>query len=250
MNVLMNGKLLPVEQSLFDQDGWLTGTGIFETIKTQDSKPWALSRHMRRMVNCAFASNIKPPNEEVLRKAISGLLEVEKHDSGVLRLFFDSNGTWGATHREFRKFEKPALVATYSKAVDGMTIKSYPYHHRLQILNEIKSQGMDEAIVINSSGKISEGSVTNLLLKIDGRWCTPPISDGALPGIVRALVVENFDVTVRSIPREEVQSIESGFLLSSLRIAQPIESIDARILTQSLEFQSEIEAMALRTSVG
>jgi branched-subunit amino acid aminotransferase/4-amino-4-deoxychorismate lyase len=55
---------------------------------------------------------------------------------------------------------------------------------------------------------------------------------------------------VRSIAVSEIKDIESAFLLSSLRIAQPIASIDGRELSQSLEFRDEIEAMALRTSVG
>jgi len=38
--------------------------------------------------------------------------------------------------------------------------------------------------------------------------------------------------------------------LSSLRIAQPVASIDGRLLEPSPEFQAEIEAMALKTSVG
>jgi branched-subunit amino acid aminotransferase/4-amino-4-deoxychorismate lyase len=67
---------------------------------------------------------------------------------------------------------------------------------------------------------------------------------------MRALVIENFNVMVRSIAVSEVPDIESAFLLSSLRIAQPIASIDGRDLTQSLEFRDEMEAMALRTSVG
>jgi branched-subunit amino acid aminotransferase/4-amino-4-deoxychorismate lyase len=67
---------------------------------------------------------------------------------------------------------------------------------------------------------------------------------------MRALVIENCDVIVRSIDVSEIGDIESAFLLSSLRIAQPIASIDGRELSQSLEFRDEIEAMALRTSVG
>jgi branched-subunit amino acid aminotransferase/4-amino-4-deoxychorismate lyase len=67
---------------------------------------------------------------------------------------------------------------------------------------------------------------------------------------MRALVIENFDVVVRSIATSEVSDIESAFLLSSLRIAQPVSSIDGRELSQSREFRDEIEAMALRTSVG
>jgi len=64
------------------------------------------------------------------------------------------------------------------------------------------------------------------------------------------LVIENCDVTVRSIDISEISNVESAFLLSSLRIAQPVESIDGRELSQSPEFRDEIEAMALRTSVG
>jgi branched-subunit amino acid aminotransferase/4-amino-4-deoxychorismate lyase len=67
---------------------------------------------------------------------------------------------------------------------------------------------------------------------------------------MRALVIENFNVMVRSIAVTEVADIESAFLLSSLRIAQPIASINGRELSQSHEFRDEIEAMALRTSVG
>jgi branched-chain amino acid aminotransferase len=89
-----------------------------------------------------------------------------------------------------------------------------------------------------------------VLFKIAGKWCTPPLSDGVLPGVMRALVIENFDVMVRSIAVTEIAEIESGFLLSSLRIAQPIAAIDGRELSQSHEFRDEIQAMALRTSVG
>jgi branched-subunit amino acid aminotransferase/4-amino-4-deoxychorismate lyase len=110
--------------------------------------------------------------------------------------------------------------------------------------------GFDEAIVFNEYNKISEAAVSNLLLKINGQWITPPLSDGALPGVVRALVLENCDVGVRSIDISERQEIESAFLIGSLRIAQSIHSIDSRPLVQSSDFHREIHAMALRTSVG
>jgi branched-subunit amino acid aminotransferase/4-amino-4-deoxychorismate lyase len=71
-----------------------------------------------------------------------------------------------------------------------------------------------------------------------------------LPGVVRALVIESFDVGVRSIDASEIKDIESAFLIGSLRIAQSVESIEARALVQSSDFKREIEAMAVRTSVG
>jgi hypothetical protein len=55
---------------------------------------------------------------------------------------------------------------------------------------------------------------------------------------------------VRSIDASEIKDIESAFLIGSLRIAQSVESIEARALVQSSDFKREIEAMAVRTSVG
>ena len=148
--------------------------------------------------------------------------------------------------------DTPTVGARMNPAfvIDGVPVKSYPYNHRLEILEQARRNGFDEALVTSFAGKICEGAVCNVLLKIAGKWCTPPLSDGVLPGVMRALVIENFDVMVRSIDVSEIADIECAFLLSSLRIAQPIAAIDGRKLSQSHQFRDEIEAMALRTSVG
>ena len=54
MKVIFNGDLLNQDQTVCDDKGWLPGTGIFETIKTVDSKPWAFARHMRRAINLSL----------------------------------------------------------------------------------------------------------------------------------------------------------------------------------------------------
>ena len=252
MKVIVNGSLVPLEQSPCNELGWLDGAGIFETIKTVDGKPWALSRHMRRAVNSSATVNIVLPSEELVRDSIGTLLKEEVHATGLLRVSFDSTGNWAAVHLAYKEVNSPAKVGTHPVALvmDGVPVKSYPYNHRLEILEQARANGFDEALVTSTDGKTCEGSVTNVLLKIAGRWCTPPLSDGVLAGVMRALVIENCDVMVRSIAVSEIGDIESAFLLSSLRIAQPIASIDGRELSQSPEFRDEIEAMALRTSVG
>jgi len=207
VKVIFNAELIEQEQSQCTPDGWLNGVGIFETIKTINSQPWALTRHMRRAVNSCAREKIAMPSEEVVRSAITRLLLEENHAAGVLRISFDVSGSWAAVHRAYTQHTKAAKIWSYPVS----------FAH--------------EAVVLK-------------------RWCTPPLSDGVLPGVVRALVIENFEVTVRSIAASEVVDIESAFLLSSLRIAQPVASIDGRELSQSDQFRDEIEAMALRTSVG
>jgi branched-chain amino acid aminotransferase len=252
VKVIVNGTMVPQEQSQCSSQGWLDGAGIFETIKTVDGKPWALSRHMRRAVNTSLKTKLVLPGEELVRESISTLLLAEKHPTGLLRISFDATGNWAAVHLPYTELTSAAKVGIHPKALvfEGVPIKSYPYRHRLEILEQARLHGFDEALVTSSSGKICEGSVCNILLKISGTWCTPPLSDGVLAGVVRALVIENCNVAVRSISISELGEIESAFLLSSLRIAQPIASIAGRELSQSHEFRAEIEAMAQRTSVG
>ena len=252
MKVIVNGSLVPIEQSQISPLGWLNGGGIFETIKTVSGKPWALSRHMRRAVNSSVKEGIVLPSEELIRESITTLLEAENHATGLLRVSFDATGNWAAVHLAYEEVKSAATVGIHPDplVIQGVPVKSYPYNHRLEILEQARLNGFDEALVTSSKGTICEGSVCNILFKIAGTWCTPPLSDGVLPGVMRAVVIENFDVMVRSIAVAEIAEIESGFLLSSLRIAQPIAAINGRELSQSHEFRDEIQAMALRTSVG
>lgn len=252
MRVILNGNLIDQKESMCDERGWMSGSGLFETIKTVDNAPWALSRHMRRVVSSAQRKGIKLPSEDQIRLGVQLLLSDQMFSQGVLRLSFNEDGNWSAAHLEYGALLEPAKVVTYEKTLknEGLPVKSFPYDHRLEILKFAQNAGADEAIVVNEQGRVCEGSVTNLLLQVDGVWITPPISDGVLPGIVRALVIENCGVSVRSISESQLVHVSSGFLLSSLRIAQPISSINGRELLHSPEFRAEIEAMALRTSVG
>jgi branched-chain amino acid aminotransferase len=252
VKVIYNGQLMEQENSHCSSTGWLQGDGIFETIRTVETKPWALSRHMRRAVNSSLKRKTKLPNEEVLRSCVDQLLKSEAQKTGLLRLCFGSDGNWSAAHLEYQLVQDSASVWTHPTIlpIEGIQLKTFPYNHRLEILEQARSAGFDEAIVINTRGNVSEGAVSNLLVKISGQWFTPPLSDGVLPGVMRALIIENCDVAVRAIAATEIETIESAFLLSSLRIAQPISAINNRELSQSHDFRTEIEAMALRTSVG
>lgn len=252
MKVVQNGLIVNQSESICDEKGWMEGTGIFETIKTVNNQPWALSRHMRRAVTSALRVGIKLPSQEDLLSAFDLLFSHESFENGFLRVSFGRDGNWVAAHLHYEPGNFAAKLVSYNQVVSkqGQPIKSFPYSHRLRILDEVKALGFNEAIVFNTDRRVCEGAVTNLIFLLDGQWVTPPISDGVLPGVMRALVIEYCGVQVRSILESDLPRVESGYLLSSLRIAQPIASIDGRDLLQTPQFRAEIEAMALKTSVG
>ena len=78
MKVIQNGLLVDLVDSRCNDKGWMEGAGVFETIRTVNNAPWALSRHMRRAVNSAKQLGFSIASEEVLRSAVALLCEVEK----------------------------------------------------------------------------------------------------------------------------------------------------------------------------
>ena len=251
MKVSMNASLIELENAAITQTGWLVGAGIFETLRTVDSLAYAYSRHMDRAVKSAAIANVILPPLDLVASAIAELLAAEPWPNGLLRISFDKNGQWGAVHFPYQPLSTTATVRIHPDMLisKGETIKSYPYENRLAILDEAKLLGFDEAIVCSTEGKICEGAVSNIIFHINGRWVTPPTSDGVLPGIMRELAIDYCGVGVESVGLAQIEDISGAILLSSLRIAQSIQSIEGRKLELSHAFCDEIHAMAVLHSV-
>ena len=251
MKVSMNASLIKLENAAITQTGWLVGAGIFETLRTVDSLAYAYSRHMDRAVKSAAIANVILPPLDLVASAIAELLAAEPWPNGLLRISFDKNGQWGAVHFPYQPLSTTATVRIHPDMLisKGETIKSYPYENRLAILDEAKLLGFDEAIVCSTEGKICEGAVSNIIFHINGRWVTPPTSDGVLPGIMRELAIDYCGVGVESVGLAQIEDISGAILLSSLRIAQSIQSIEGRELELSHAFCDEIHAMAVLHSV-
>ena len=249
------GQLLSYEEAQLDSAGWPNGAGLFETIKTVDGQPWALSRHMRRALNSARRNDQPFPNEDLIRSAVAETIAANPYLIGRLRLLFGLDGSFRVTHQEYLEIKTSAKlgIRDLSAEVSGPVEKRYPYTQNLQLLEEAKSAGFDDYILINQDGFITETAIANLVFQVEGEWITPPLSDGILPGVMRALLVEKNGVIVRQIQANQLNQIESGFVVSSLKIAQPIGRIGDRIVQispESEQMRAEFAATALATSVG
>lgn len=252
MKISFNGALVDIETTPCTPTGWLQGHGIFETLRTVNGVAYAYSRHIQRAIKNAQIADINLPDLKLVSQSVGEVIEAEPHPDGLLRISFDSKGQWAVVHLPYQPQNKPATVRIHPDhhAINRQMIKSYPYGHRLAILKEAKLLGFDEALVCNIHGNICEGAVSNVIMKIDGRWVTPPTSDGILPGIMRELVIEYCGVSVESIPESRIAEVDAAILLSSLRISQPVASIEGRELESSQAFSNEIQAMVILHSLG
>ena len=65
-------------------------------------------------------------------------------------------------------------------------VKSLNYLNNILARIEANQAGCDEALMLNTEGYVSEGSVDNIFIIVNGVLKTPPLEDGMLEGITRS----------------------------------------------------------------
>jgi len=241
-----------MSQVELDEYGFPKSAGIFETIKTVNGAPIALTRHMRRALESAMELGISLPSEEFIRTEIIRILTENPHEIGRLRLSFGKN-LFHLSHDVYIEQTEPARLNFYSQTVRGAVHKQFPYDYRFSLIEAANDEGFHDSVLFNEKNEITETAVANLVFFISGEWVTPPISSGILPGVVRAIAIEHCGVKVRPIHVSEIPEVECAFMLSSLRIAQPISHIGdmkLKIGDASRELEAQIRAHSQPVSVG
>jgi branched-chain amino acid aminotransferase len=95
--------------------------------------------------------------------------------------------------------------------------------------------GFDEAIMLNTDGKVIEASAENIFIVKDGLLVTPPITSGALNGITRDTVLtiakeNNIPHVIRDIIRDELYVADEVFLTGTAAGIKPVSDIDNRMI--------------------
>ena len=250
MKVIFNGELVDVETVPASQSGWLTGAGVFETIKTVGNAPYALGLHLSRAQGAAEFLKITMPSLAQIKESLSVLFASRVFENGMLRISFSNSGDWLAAHMPYVDSQEALNLRVHPQRLEGNMYKQFPYDARLEIMELAKAAGFDDAITVNAKGHICEGSVTNLIVRIGDQWITPPVEDELLPGIMRQIILDNQLAQAESIPVDQISQISSAFLISSLRIAQPVCAIEGRQLQVSHGLHQEIHTLARKYSVG
>jgi branched-chain amino acid aminotransferase len=238
VKIWVNEELVDGAGAYLDGSGWPHDAGLFETMRTEGGRVQLLARHMRRVITRAKILEIPIPHEDVIFDAVEELLENEPHEIGRLRFTFSKN-RFIATHQKYLDQSEAFRVATHSVSdhQPGRRDKSYPYTSNLLLLENAAKSGFEELIVIGGDGRVAEGATSNYAFRVNGQWLTPPMSAGLLPGVIRALAVEECGISVRDIHQEDLGRCDAAIIMSSLKIARPVSSIDGK----SLAIDSDVE---------
>ena len=231
MKFWVNSGLVEDSSGYLDADNWPLGTGLFETLRTENGSVQLLSRHMRRVISSARELSIPIPNEDVISQAIGQLLVATPHELGKLRLSF-SIERFMATHEKYvdDNVSFTVMLGQNVGMPSGRQHKVFPYEARMDLLQSAMTVGCDEVILMDAEERVLEGAVSNFAFRIDGQWRTTPITAGILPGVLRAVAIEECGVVVKDLTRADVSRCEAAIVMSSLKIARPVASVDGRAL--------------------
>ena len=92
---------------------------------------------------------------------------------------------------------------------------------------EAESRSAFDTLFFNERGELTEGGRSNVFVKVDGRWLTPPLRAGLLPGVMRSVLLEDpqWDAVEAVVTREMLARATDIVVCNALRGALP-----ARIL--------------------
>ncbi|MEZ5284504.1 MAG: branched-chain amino acid transaminase [Vicinamibacterales bacterium] len=261
-HIWMNGRLVAWKDATVHVTAHALhyGSAIFEGIRSYETRDgsavYRLPEHMRRLYDSCrvYRMDVPWPVEE-LSAAVLDTIRANGFRSCYIRpLVYRGAETLGLDPRPC-PVEATIVVWEWSamfgaegleKGIDvgvsswnrlapntlpAMAKASANYANSALIKMQASLDGYGEAIALDESGMVSEGSGQNLFLVRDGIVFTPTISSSILQGITRDSVLTlardlGYEVCEMPIPREMLYLADEAFFCGTAVEVTPVRSID------------------------
>ncbi len=121
--------------------------------------------------------------------------------------------------------------------------------------SEAVASGFDEALLMNTRGKVSEASGMNLFIVRDGKLITPGVDQDILEGITRASVIElakgmGIDVIERPVDKTELFIADEVFLTGTAAKITPIRQLESTPLSQQRPLMEALRSKLVAITEG
>jgi branched-subunit amino acid aminotransferase/4-amino-4-deoxychorismate lyase len=221
--------------------GLLLADGLFETVLVEAGRAWLLEEHLARWQRSAALLALPPPPAlTIVQPLIAEAIARSGISSGALRLNWsrgsgsNSGGggrgiaiTGGSTPSFWLQlsalqpcFEPLRVIVSPTEERSATSLlsrcKTFAYGPSIQARRQALEAGADDALLPSSAGGLCCGTTANLLVCRDGRWLTPPLDSGCLPGVMRQRALERGLVAEAPIAEQDLRNGEAAWLINSL----------------------------------
>lgn len=249
--IWLNGLLIPEEKacvSIFDR-GYLYGDGLFETMRAYHGNVFRLLQHLHRLAAGVAAIGISLPLElREFDSIIAETLQANTLSDAYIRLTVSRGVYLGpvppsdltATISVIARPLKLPPAEDYARGWRALSVpsslapgaalsrlKPLSYLDKLMAKATARDAGVEEAVLVDCTGEVTEASTSNVFLVRDGVIHTPPESAGLLAGITRAAVIDcarekSLELVETRVIPSDVASADECFLTNSIVEIMPL----------------------------
>lgn len=215
----------PPQFSLLETMLWISKEGYF-----------LRERHVARLLDSADYFDFLV-SKETVDKALNKL-EIGFTSPQRVRLLVNRNGDITLEHRVHQTDDKVLRIHLAQEPINSTD--PFLFHKTTQrdaydsAINNFPE--CDDVLLYNERRELTEFTIGNLVVEMDGKLYTPPISCGLLAGTFRAHLLETGQVAERMIRVDELKNCKKIFLVNSVRKWQKVEVIRAK--TNHAHFES------------
>lgn len=181
--------------------------------------------HLDRLIDSASYFGFPCDRAEVKSALLAAAAAFEDQWPHKLRLLLHADGQirieQGLLNREPAPFDRRARVCLAAERTDPAD--RFLYHkttHRPVYAGAFKAAteaGFNDVLFLNRLGQITEGAISNVLIEKNGRWLTPPVECGLLPGVYRRhLLATRNDIEERILALDDLRSADAIYLCNAV----------------------------------
>ncbi|MBB3210818.1 para-aminobenzoate synthetase/4-amino-4-deoxychorismate lyase [Herbaspirillum sp. Sphag1AN] len=207
---------------------------LFETIyATHEEGCRYLDLHLQRLQASAAYFDFSWDTSAIRQALAAHCRQLPAAQAHRLRLELSHDGKIKLQSGELKAL--PAIVKVFIAAHRSdshdlfLRHKSSVREHYDQAWKEAEQRGGFDMLFFNEHDQLTEGGRSNVFVELDGRWFTPPLSAGALPGVMRSVLLQDaqLNATERQISRAELLRATRLIVCNTLRGAVNAELVNS-----------------------
>lgn len=192
---------------------------LFETLLwTPEEGYFLLERHIARIVDSAeyfgFITGLEVTKRirELLNEVVSNATTPKR-----VKILMNSLGELAGEAKDFQPSDKIFKVCFAREPVNSNDRFLFHKTTNRDVYEQAAKEGCDDVLLFNENAELTEFTIGNLVVKMNGELFTPPIECGLLAGTFRAELVALGEVKERVLRIQDRAEWEAVFLINSLR---------------------------------
>ncbi len=191
---------------------------LFETLLwTPEDGYFLLNRHITRMMDSAEYFGFTIENAEKSIKKVLNELVISAVSPKRVKLFMNSHGEISGEAKDFQASGTVFKVCLAKEPVNSNDRFLFHKTTNRAMYEQAAIQGFDDVLLFNENDELTEFTIGNLVVKLNGELFTPPVECGLLAGTFRAELLASGKVKERVLKKQDLAESEAVFLINSLR---------------------------------